>query len=85
MTSTLAAEARWQEIATAPDERIDLAEAALVVASREYPDLDISRYRARIDEMGKAGKLGGGDHERSVMAGDWKQRLAMDQLRRERA
>jgi regulator of sirC expression with transglutaminase-like and TPR domain len=52
MTSTLAAEARWQEIATAPDERIDLAEAALVVASREYPDLDISRYRARIDEMG---------------------------------
>lgn len=52
MTLTMAAEARWQEIAAAPDERIDLAEAALVIASREYPDLDIARYRARIDEMG---------------------------------
>jgi regulator of sirC expression with transglutaminase-like and TPR domain len=52
MTLTMAAEARWQEIAAAPDEGIDLAEAALVIASREYPDLDIARYRARIDEMG---------------------------------
>jgi regulator of sirC expression with transglutaminase-like and TPR domain len=52
MTLTTAAEARWQEIAAAPDEGIDLAEAALVIASREYPHLDISRYRARIDEMG---------------------------------
>jgi regulator of sirC expression with transglutaminase-like and TPR domain len=52
MTLAMAAEARWQEIAAAPDERIDLAEAALVIASREYPDLDITRYRARIDEMG---------------------------------
>jgi regulator of sirC expression with transglutaminase-like and TPR domain len=52
MTLTMAAEARWQEIAAAPDEGIDLAEAALVIASREYPDLDIARYRARIDEIG---------------------------------
>ena len=52
MTLTLVAEARWQEIAAAADESIDLAEAALVIASQEYPDLDISRYRARLDEMG---------------------------------
>ena len=52
MTLMTAIETRWQEIAAAPDERIDLAEASLVIASREYPDLDISRYRARIDELG---------------------------------
>jgi regulator of sirC expression with transglutaminase-like and TPR domain len=52
MTIAMAAETRWQEIAAAPDDRIDLAEAALVIASREYPELDIARYLARIDEMG---------------------------------
>jgi regulator of sirC expression with transglutaminase-like and TPR domain len=52
MTIAMAAETRWQEIAAAPDDRIDLAEAALLIASREYPELDISRYLACIDEMG---------------------------------
>ena len=32
MTLAPAIEARWQEIAAAPDERIDLAEASLVIA-----------------------------------------------------
>ena len=52
MTPGAAIEARWQEIAAAPDERIDLAEASLVIAGGEYRNLDISRHRARIDEMG---------------------------------
>ena len=41
----------WAEIAGRPEEDIDLAEGALVIASEEYPGLDIQRYLARIDEL----------------------------------
>ena len=37
-----------------PDASVDLAEASLLIASGEYPDLDVSRYLARLDEMGRA-------------------------------
>jgi regulator of sirC expression with transglutaminase-like and TPR domain len=42
---------RWKEIVAGPEEEIDLAEAALVIAAREYPDLDILSYLARLTEM----------------------------------
>lgn len=42
---------RWKEIAAGPEEEIDLAEAALVIAAHEYPGLDIAAYLARINEM----------------------------------
>lgn len=42
---------RWQEIAAGPGEEIDLAEAALIVAAHEYPDLDVAAYLARLSEM----------------------------------
>ncbi len=42
---------RWKEIVEAPEEEIDLAEAALVVAAHEYPGLDVLAYRARLDEL----------------------------------
>jgi regulator of sirC expression with transglutaminase-like and TPR domain len=42
---------RWNEIIAAPEEEIDLAEAALVMAAQEYPGLDVAAYRARIDEL----------------------------------
>lgn len=42
---------RWQRIAAAPDDEIDLAEAALVLATGEYRDLDIGAYLKRIDDM----------------------------------
>ena len=42
---------RWQRIAAAPDDEIDLAEAALVIAAGEYRDLDIDAYLRRLDEM----------------------------------
>ena len=42
---------RLQELMGRADEHIDLAEAALVVAAEEYPDLDISAYLARLDEL----------------------------------
>lgn len=48
----LAPSQRWGEIAALPEENIDLAEAALVIAASEYPALDIGAYLERIDEMG---------------------------------
>jgi regulator of sirC expression with transglutaminase-like and TPR domain len=34
-----------------PDDQIDLAEAALLVAKEEYPDLDVQAYLERLDAM----------------------------------
>ncbi|MBM3358006.1 MAG: tetratricopeptide repeat protein [Betaproteobacteria bacterium] len=42
---------RWEAIVANPDEDIDLAEAALVIAAEEYRGLDIDAYLARIDDM----------------------------------
>ncbi len=41
----------WLAEIERPDEEIDLARAALVLALAEYPDLDVAGYRRRIDEM----------------------------------
>lgn len=42
---------RWKEIVAGPEEEIDLAEAALLIAAPEYPGLDIAAYLARLAEM----------------------------------
>src|SRR5688572_8336912 len=42
---------RWKEIVAAPEEEIDLVEAALVIAAHEYPGLDVLAYRSRMDEL----------------------------------
>lgn len=42
---------RWNEIIAAPDEEINLAEAALLIAAQEYPGLDVPAYLARLDEI----------------------------------
>ena len=47
-----AAKKRWKEIVAAPEEEIDLAEAALVLAALEYPGLDVPACLARLDELG---------------------------------
>ena len=44
---------RWQDIAAGPDEEINLAEAALVIAAEEYRDLAIPAYLGRMDEMAR--------------------------------
>jgi regulator of sirC expression with transglutaminase-like and TPR domain len=44
-------EERWKEIVAAPEEEIDLAEGALVLAAHEYPGLDVPAYLARLDEL----------------------------------
>ncbi|HEX7043074.1 MAG TPA: tetratricopeptide repeat protein [Burkholderiales bacterium] len=42
---------RLKEILARPEEELNLAEAALLVAADEYPDLDIARYLHRLDEL----------------------------------
>ncbi len=41
----------FSEVADLPEHEIDLAEAALLIAREEYPDLDVEAYRVRLDRM----------------------------------
>jgi len=52
----LAVEARRRlvELTVRPDEQIDLAEAALLIACEEYPRLDIAGYVKRLDVMARS-------------------------------
>src|SRR3954453_20308426 len=49
--SSSPARERFAAIAELPDERIDLAEAALWIAAEEQPGLDPALWLARLDEM----------------------------------
>lgn len=51
MTAGITPAEHWQQIAAAPDDQVNLAEAALVIAAGEYPDLDIGAYLERIADM----------------------------------
>jgi regulator of sirC expression with transglutaminase-like and TPR domain len=51
MRAGASAAQRWQRIVETPEERVNVAEAALVIATEEYPDLDIDGCLARLDEM----------------------------------
>ncbi|HEV2007434.1 MAG TPA: tetratricopeptide repeat protein [Burkholderiales bacterium] len=42
---------RFRQVMSGADEAINLAEAALLIASEEYRDLDIDSYLARLDQM----------------------------------
>jgi regulator of sirC expression with transglutaminase-like and TPR domain len=44
--------ALFAHIVSKPEEEIDLAQAALLIAEPEYPGLDIPRYVRRLDELG---------------------------------
>jgi regulator of sirC expression with transglutaminase-like and TPR domain len=48
-----AARARFRHIIERPDEDIDLAEAALLIAKTAYHDLDVPRYLSLIDGLGR--------------------------------
>src|SRR5436305_862012 len=52
---------RFAAIAGLPDERIDLAEAALWIAAEEQPGVEPAPWLARLDEMG--------EHVRSRLSG----------------
>jgi len=45
---------RFRQIVAGPDETINLAEAALLVAAAEYPQLDVAAYLARLDALAAA-------------------------------
>jgi regulator of sirC expression with transglutaminase-like and TPR domain len=53
-----------------PDPAIDLAQAALLIAREEYPDLEVGRYLEVLDEMGATvrGRLRGGEGFGSLIA-----------------
>lgn len=42
---------RLKQLLNSPEEALDLAEAALVIAQDEYPQLDIGAYLRRLDEL----------------------------------
>ncbi len=44
---------RLQQVVAGPEEAIDLAEAALLIATHAYPDLDVAHHLARIGELAK--------------------------------
>ena len=45
---------RLKRILDAPESEADLAEAALLLAQEEYPQLDVQAYLRRLDEMARA-------------------------------
>jgi regulator of sirC expression with transglutaminase-like and TPR domain len=45
---------RFAAMLARPEEDIDLAEAALLIACEEYPELELDRYLSRLDAMGAA-------------------------------
>ncbi len=57
-------------ILSLPDDAIDLAQAALLIAREEYPDLEVGHYLSRLDEMGAAlrARLRGGEGLMSLIA-----------------
>jgi regulator of sirC expression with transglutaminase-like and TPR domain len=44
-----------------PDDAIDLAEATLLVAAPEYPDLDLDRHRGALERLGRLARLRRGE------------------------
>ena len=52
---------RFAEIANVPDDHIDLAEGALLIAAEEYPDLDIEAYLRRLDGLAQEARTFLGD------------------------
>ncbi len=45
--------AQFKRVVAQPDEEINLAQAALLIATDEYPELDIGHYLELLDEMGE--------------------------------
>jgi regulator of sirC expression with transglutaminase-like and TPR domain len=48
--------ARFAELAKLPDQQIDLATAALLIAAEAYPQLDIDTYLGRLDSLAQEGR-----------------------------
>jgi regulator of sirC expression with transglutaminase-like and TPR domain len=46
----------FSHVASRPEEELDLAQAALLIAEPEYPSLDVARYLEAIDRLGVAAR-----------------------------
>lgn len=46
---------RFVELAALPDDEIDLATAALLIAAEAYPHLDVDAYLGRLDDLAREG------------------------------
>lgn len=44
---------RLRELVAQPEDDLDLAEGALVIAAEEYPDLDVTAWLGRLDQMAR--------------------------------
>jgi regulator of sirC expression with transglutaminase-like and TPR domain len=51
MPPSRSARERFAAAVAAPDEAIDVAEAALLIAAEAYPDLDVARYLRVLDDL----------------------------------
>jgi regulator of sirC expression with transglutaminase-like and TPR domain len=47
---------QFERVLDAPDERIEVARAALWIAAEEYPDLDVNSYLQRFDRLAAAAR-----------------------------
>jgi len=47
---------RFAQLVSGPEDKLDLAEAALLIAQEEQPDLDITIYLRRLDEVAAAAR-----------------------------
>ena len=54
MTQQPDARRQFTDIMAGPDDQVDLAQAALLMACEEYPDLDVPRYLRRVDGLARA-------------------------------
>jgi hypothetical protein len=46
----------FAHVAARPDDEIDLAQAALLIAEDEYPGLDVAAYIEQLDTIGAAAR-----------------------------
>ena len=53
MTQEPAARRQFADIMAGPDDQVDLAQAALLIACEEYPDLDVARYLRRVEQLAR--------------------------------
>lgn len=61
----------FAHLVSQPEAAIDLAEATLLIAKEEYPDLDVTAYLARFEDMGAdvRGLAGSGEDPHRLIAG----------------
>lgn len=71
---------RFNDIVTGPDENINLAEAALLIAAIEYPDLDADEYLQQLNHLANEIRLRCGSYSSSEYILDTMNEYLFDDL-----